>query len=146
MRPPRAEDARLQPFAEPEEAPNTPYTEIDPGLITNRTVTRDFLARTVTMLLPRDGGVIRLDDIGLVLHEKGEVYHQITGDDPTSACSWTWFEMGRERGDWRIRTQTQTRLGCTATQFRLQATIDAWEGDKRVFARNWDLTIPRDML
>jgi uncharacterized protein len=146
MRPPRAEDARLQPFAEPEEAPNTPYTEIDPGLITNRTVTRDFLARTVTMLLPRDGGVIRLDDIGLVLHEKGEVYHQITGDDPTSACSWTWFEMGRERGDWRIRTQTQTRLSCTATQFRLQATIDAWEGDKRVFARNWDLTIPRDML
>jgi putative CocE/NonD family hydrolase len=146
VRPPRAEDAQLKSFAEPEAAPNTPYTEIDPGRTTSRTLTRDFLAGTVTMLMPRDGGILRLDDIDLVLIEKGEVHHQIIGNDPTSACSWTWFEMGRERGDWRIRTDTRTRLSCTATHFRLQATIDAWEGEKRVFARNWDLTIPRDML
>ena len=53
-------------------------------------------------------------EIDLTMHETGEVYHQVTGEDPASATTWTKFGMGRERGDWRIRTETQTRVTCTA--------------------------------
>jgi hypothetical protein len=54
--------------------------------------------------------------------------------------------MGRRRGDWQIRTDTRTELRCTPTHFELTATLDAYEGETRVFARNWRVTIPRDGL
>jgi hypothetical protein len=146
IRPPRAEDADLHPFAGPETGAGTPITEIAAGRMTNRTVTRDLYAGTTTVFLPRDGGSHYLPEIGLTMHETGEVYHRVTGDDPASATTWTKFGMGRERGAWRIRTETETRVSCTATKFHLQATIDAYEGDSRVFTRNWSMDFPRDNL
>ncbi|HEY7688921.1 MAG TPA: CocE/NonD family hydrolase [Dongiaceae bacterium] len=146
VRPPRAEDGGLRAFAEPETGAATPVTEIDPGRTTNRTITRDLLAGTTTVLLPRDGGSHHLPELGLTMHETGEVFHQVTGQDPASATTWTRFGMGRERGDWRVRTETETRVTCTATKFHLQATIDAYEGDARIFTRNWSMDFPRDNL
>jgi len=96
--------------------------------------------------LPRDGGIVHLLDIDLVCHETGDVFYEITDGDPTSARCWTRFEMGRRRGDWQIRTDTRTELRCTPTHFELTATLDAYEGAARVFARNWRLKIPRDGL
>ena len=89
------------------------------------------------MQLPRDGGTVHLQDIDLVCHETGDVFYEITDGDPASARCWTRFEMGRRRGDWQIRTDTRTELRCTRTHFELTATLDAYEGETRVFARNW---------
>ena len=146
VRPPQRSDAQLAPFAEPETGPASPCLELDPGLEPNRIVTRDFLQRTTTVRLPRDGGTMHLTDIDLIVHEKGDVFHAIADDDPTTARSWSRFEMERRRGAWRIGTETRTWLTCTRTDFRLQATLDAWEGDERLFARNWDMSFPRDGL
>jgi len=52
--------------------------------------------------------------------------------------------MGFARGDWKVETVTRTVLTCTATDFRLHAQLDAYEGDERVYADSWRLTIPRD--
>jgi len=146
VRPPQRADARLRPFAAPEAAPQSPHVELESGRESNRIITRDFQARSTTVQLPRDGGTTQLTDIDLIVQEKGDVFYAIAGDDPASASAWTRFEMGRRRGDWRIRTETRTRLTCTTTEFRLQAMLDAWEGDTRVFTRNWDLRFPRDGL
>jgi hypothetical protein len=54
---------------------------------------------------------------------------------------WT-KEMGR--GDWRVSTRTRIVMTATASEFRLTAELDAWEGDERVYSRNWDETISRD--
>jgi hypothetical protein len=48
------------------------------------------------------------------------------------------------RGDWRIRTETRTTMRATPEAFLIDATLDAYEGDKRVLARSWDRRIPRD--
>ncbi|HTO83903.1 MAG TPA: CocE/NonD family hydrolase [Methylomirabilota bacterium] len=146
VRPPRRGDAKLRPFDEPEAAAGSPSVEIDSGRAPNRTITRDFLTRTTTVQMPRDGGTTHLTDIDLVMHEKGDVFYAITDGEPASACAWTAFDMGRQRGEWRIRTETRTRLTCTATEFRLQAALEAWDGDERVFTRDWDLSFPRDGL
>jgi putative CocE/NonD family hydrolase len=146
VRPPRAEDEKLRAFAEPETGADTPMTDIASGRTTNRIVTCDLHAGTTTVLLPRDGGSQHLPDINMTLHETGEVYHQVTGDDPASATTWTNFGMGRERGEWRIRTESHTRVTCTAEKFHLEATIDAYEGGNRIFTRNWSMDFPRDNL
>jgi len=70
----------------------------------------------------------------------------INGDDPLSAT----IAMRRTgtiaRGDWRSKVETTMRMSCTAEAFRLQATLRAFDGDIEVCAREWDETIPRDLV
>jgi len=146
VRPARVADARLPPFAAPEAGPATPLRELASGRQTNRIVTRDVLTGLTTMQLPRDGGTTHLTDIDLICRDTGDVVHEIADGDPTSARCRTRFAMERRRGDWHIRTETRTELRCTRTEFVLTATLDAYEGEARVFARNWRLTLPRDHL
>lgn len=146
VRPSRAADARLRPFAGPESAARTPHRILFEGRDSNRIITRDCLKRTTTVQLPRDWGTTELLDIDMIAHESGDVSYELTGDDPASARFWSGFEMSRRRGCWRIRTATRTDLRCTATDFVLTASLDAYEGEARVFTRNWKLTIPRDKL
>jgi hypothetical protein len=146
VRPPRPADAKLRPFGAPEAAPRTPHREIAAGRDPNRIIMRDVLKGTTIVQLPRDWGVVHLTDIDLICGETGDVYYELTDDDPASARCWTRFEMNRRRGDWRIRTDTTTDLRCTRTHFELTATLDAYDGETRVFARNWRLKIPRDGL
>jgi hypothetical protein len=146
VRPPRALDAKLPPFAEPEAAPATPQRELAPARAANRIIIRDILDGTTTVQLPRDGGTVHLTDIDLICRDGGDVFYEIKDDDPASARCRTRFEMERRRGDWHVRSETHTELRCTATTFELTATLDAFEGEARVFTRNWRLTIPRDGL
>jgi hypothetical protein len=146
VRPPRAADGKLRPFGPPEAAAPTPHRDLQPGREPNRIVTRDCLKRTTTVQLPRDWGIVHLTDIDLICHETGDVFYEITDDDPASARCWTRFEMERRRGGWRIRTETRTELSCTPGTFELTATLDAYVAEIRVFTRNWRLTVPRDGL
>jgi hypothetical protein len=50
--------------------------------------------------------------------------------------------MGRE--GWNVLTEVQTKVIATAEAFLLHAKLDAWDGDKAVFSRTWDLQVPRD--
>jgi hypothetical protein len=146
VRPAQASDLRLHPFGEPETGPPTPYTTLQEARTNNRIVTRDAWQGTTTVQLPRDWGTTRLDDIDLLTHEAGEVWYELKDEDPASAKARTRFEMSRKRGPWSIRTETRTHLSCSRTEFHLTAEIDAWEGDDRLFTRNWKLSFPRDFI
>jgi hypothetical protein len=50
------------------------------------------------------------------------------------------------RGRWSVRTVTRTVLTADAEVFRVRAELDAYEGDTRIFANNWDLAIPRKLV
>ena len=52
--------------------------------------------------------------------------------------------VNRARGDWDVRTETRTLLTCTPTTFVLDATLDAYEGARRLCSLSWSRTIPRD--
>lgn len=48
------------------------------------------------------------------------------------------------REGWDVRTETHTRLTSDEAHFYVHATLDAYEGLDRVFAKTWNLAIPRD--
>jgi putative CocE/NonD family hydrolase len=146
VRPPQPEDDDLPGFAAPEAAAATPATTLREALETNRIIGRDVLRNRTTVTIPRDSGAARLDDIDLEMEEKGAVAYALIEDDPTSAEAVTHFIMRRSRGDWRIHTESRTRQTCTATAFRIEAELQAHEGDTQVFARSWSVEIPRDNL
>lgn len=56
------------------------------------------------------------------------------------------WERGLRRGDWQIRTLTLTLLTSTPSEFVLHAELDAFEGERRVYSRNWDVATRRDLL
>lgn len=55
-------------------------------------------------------------------------------------------ERSFKRNDWAVYTKTRTVLTSTKTHFIIRATLDAYEGDVRVFSKSWDERIKRDYL
>jgi putative CocE/NonD family hydrolase len=146
VRPADPADERLASFEEPACAAAPPAMVLAPAPDNNRVIVRDPLAGTTTVTLPRSYGTVRLLDIELDIEELGSVVYTLRDEDPTSATCTTDWQMARRRGGWSVRTATWTRLSCTATDFRLEASLDAWEGGEKVLTRHWDTVIPRDGL
>jgi putative CocE/NonD family hydrolase len=121
VRPPQAADAALPPLPGPETATPERPTVIGPGLV-------------------------RIDRLGLELGTEGKFAFDITDDDPLSATA----EMQRtetiQRDAWQVRIETRMRLSCTRDAFLLQASLRAWEGSSEVCHREWDCSIPRDLV
>jgi putative CocE/NonD family hydrolase len=121
VRPTQAADAALPPLPGPETATPERPTVIRPGLM-------------------------RIDRLGLELSTEGKFAFDITDDDPLSATA----EMQRtetiQRDAWQVRIETRMRLSCTRDAFLLQASLRAWEGASEVSHREWDRSIPRDLV
>ncbi len=67
-------------------------------------------------------------------------------DDFTSATGETLWTMRFRRGDWDVRVVTHQKLRCSEKEFHVDATLDGYENDRRVFSRTWNETLPRDCL
>ncbi len=91
----------------------------------------------------RNLGAMRIADVELELKALGsETYSTVSGD-PAQARS----EAGRRaefrRGDWHASVVTRSILTVDGGDWRFVATLDAYEGEARAFARSWNLRIPR---
>jgi hypothetical protein len=56
-----------------------------------------------------------------------------------------WTET-KSRDDWRVRIETSLRLSSTAAAFRLEATLQAYDGDAEICHRTWDSSITRNSV
>ena len=139
-----AGDATIR-FAPPEGAPATPIRQLtEPHH--NWRVIRDLAEDISTLEVVNDNGSAYLEEIDLEVQRKALEWYRFRGDDFSSVQGETLWERGFRRGDWRVRTVTRTLLSSTPAEFLLHAQLDAYEGDRRVFAHNWDVRIPRDLV
>ncbi|MEQ6917152.1 CocE/NonD family hydrolase [Halomonas aquatica] len=145
VRPPREEDSRLAPFAEAEAAPTIPSTSLAPGHH-NWYVHRDLAEDLSTLEVIKDNGRIRLEDSGIEVATRTVETYRSRNDDFDSLEGTTRWERSLTRGDWAVRAVTFTRLTSDAETFRLHATLDAYEGETRVYCRSWDLCLPRRLV
>jgi hypothetical protein len=109
-------------------------------------VTRDLIDYSAALEVVKDLGVVRFDGVDLTVTRRADERYGWTGDDVGSARGEVDRTVTLARGDWAVRTRTRTVLTCTPTDFHLHAQLDAHEGDERVFAHDWHVTIPRDHL
>jgi hypothetical protein len=144
VRPPRAADARLAAFGEPEAAPPTPFTDVPSLRGTERRIVRDLGRGETTVLIPRGWGRRRLHDIDVELHGEGDAGYALVEGDPLSARAWTSMTTEIAHGSWRVRSASRTRMSATRKAFNVAAELDAFEGDRRVFSRSWSAALPRD--
>ena len=145
VRTPRDEDAELRPFGPPEVAPPEEVTRLRMPR-QGWTVIRDLATDTSTLEVLKDEGIRRIEEIDLEVAERVVERYTVRGDDLESVRGETHWDYTIRRCGWRVRTETRTVLTSTATDFHLHAQLDAWEGDRRVYSRNWQRTIPRDLV
>ena len=142
QRPPLPTDAGLAPFPPPEAAAPLARTVLDPPRMLRR-VQRDQIGGETIFEVRDDTGLYRIEATGLEYRLNSEERYVIHPDDPLSAQADIAFEMHNGRGDWRTRAVTRTRLRASPTEFLIEATLDAWDGDQRLVSRNWQEAIPR---
>ncbi len=134
-----------QPFGEPEVAPAGPQPLLVPRR-RNWFVHRDLAVDKSMLEVVKDDGRYRLPEIDLEVYAKTKEWYSQIGNLFDTVRGETLWEVGYERGDWQVRTVTRTVLTSDERDFRLMATLDAYEGDSRIFARSWDRRIPRRLV
>jgi putative CocE/NonD family hydrolase len=144
-RAPRAEDAALPPFGEPEGATPPAMTPLAPESGSSLWH-YDVATDTAEMAADYDSGVERFDAIGIAAGTKIKERFSIAGDDPLSAGASLAWTIKRERGDWRVRIEAKIELRCTADAFLVRQSLSAFEGETLLFARDCDREIARDLV
>ena len=135
----------IEAFEPAECAPPLATTVLEPGE-TRRTVTRDLGRGTVTLTHLDNGGLERLDGIGLDLRRVAREEFTIAEDDPLAARTTMTRSFEIRRGPWRARTSERLEVSCDAEAFKIVASLEAFEGEERIFSRSWDERVPRDHI
>lgn len=89
---------------------------------------------------------LRIDDIGLEFGRDVFERYSYSNERYDTLRGETVHVRTFTRDDWEVRTVARTILTATRTHFMIRATLDAYEGDVRVFAKTWDESVPRDFL
>ncbi|MEU0075221.1 CocE/NonD family hydrolase [Streptomyces sp. NPDC006332] len=146
----------VRPTDAPDEAPSNPFEEPEgtpPLAVTRLTppeqrwdVKRDLIGYNAELEIVKDQGLIRFDEIDLDAGRRAYERYATVADDFTSVSGESTWTMRFRRADWDVRVVTHTRLSCDEQDFFVDATLDGYEGDRRVFSRTWNETVPRDLL
>jgi predicted acyl esterase len=147
-RPDPTMEAALPAFAPPEGAVPHVLDEIRPR---TTSASQDRIeeqpgAGRIDLVRSRDRGAWKTRDTDVSYDTQGEMRFSIVPDDPLSASQSITMKTELGRPGWEVRTAVTTRLTANADEFRIVATLQAWDGTDAVFSRDWDLRIPRDHL
>lgn len=141
----RRDDPELRELGEPEGAPRLNTERLTEPEYSWRVV-RSMVEDEAALEVVNDDGSYRIPEIDLVIRRRTEERYSFRDADFTSLCGMTATERGFSRADWSVCTNTRTILTCDEVNFYIHATLDAYEGERRIYSQNWNETIPRDMM
>jgi len=130
--------------AEPESSEPLEIERIEPADGGWRLI-RDLGSDEIAVEVKDGSGIYRLVDDDITVTKKCRERYSVVGDDLGSVKGWTQWHMGLSRGDWTIRSLTETALTADHDAFRIEARLRAWEGDQLVLEKRWDERIARDL-
>ncbi len=138
-----AEMARPPALGEAEGAPPLPVETLTRGRNV-RTITRDIETGGVTLEIIKDAGRVRLPHNRMEIESVTNERFSIRDDDPLSANADYTCEYAIGRADWQTRTRGRLRMSSTGEHFIVEAQLEAFQSDVRLFDKTWNLKIPRD--
>jgi hypothetical protein len=111
----------------------------------HRTLTVDVGSREERIEVLRDDGRSLIDDIGVETGFRKILRYRMHPADPTSARAEAQYELiHRHSRGWDTTVRTRSAIGCTVDHYVVEADIEAFEGEERIFSRSWTTRIPRD--
>ena len=109
-------------------------------------IEKDAEEGSATVEVVRNLGALHIADVDLELTAVGSERYSMPAGDPAQARSEAQRRAGFKRGDWQAAVVTQSTLTSNGDNWRLIATLSAFEGETQIFARRWDLEIPRSSV
>ncbi len=85
-------------------------------------------------------------DTGTTIDENSDWYWSIREGDPNSSVWKMMWSTRIKRDSWDTTLRGNIELTSTATEFHVKESTHALEGDKTVFEKEWNTTIPRDFM
>ena len=85
-----------------------------------------------------------MPDIGHIQHSRGLARLEITDGDPLSATAITRYRVEIQRRDCTAVHESEGRMTCDATHFRVEMDLTIRENGKVIFTRHWDEKFARD--
>jgi hypothetical protein len=129
-----------------DEKPLVDYPQISRGLH-RRWVERNFQTGESHYRIIDDTGEIEVPGHGMISRYRHDERWTIAADDPLSHRSLSRYICWMRRGDWTIRTESESEMRCDAENFYTKATVRAYEGEELINERNWEeVAIPRDHI
>lgn len=145
IRPERAEDRSLAGFLPAETA--TPLASVNRRAgHEDACITTQLATGVVTLEEIKDYGLIRIPEFNW---EYGAATHRrfsIHPNDPLSATANITWKKEYNRDGFHIGIEAETLLTVSRENLHLTAKLDAYEGETRVFSKEWDCLIPRDHM
>jgi hypothetical protein len=93
----------------------------------------------------RDDGRALIEDIGVETGFRKVLRYRIHPADPSTArAEAEYLLIHRDARGWDTTVRTRSVIACTAEHYLLEADLEAFEGEERVFSRSWSERIARD--
>jgi putative CocE/NonD family hydrolase len=122
------------------------YPQISKGLH-RRWVERNFQTGESHYRVIDDTGEIEVPEHGMISRYRHDERWTMAAHDPLSHRSLSRYICWMHRGDWSIRTESESEMRCDAENFYVKATVRAYEGEELVNQRDWEeIAIPRDHI
>ncbi len=133
------------PFGAPEVAPPLPLETLREAS-RHKELRRDAVGGVTELWLRSDDGRVRFVQNGLEQEAWQEERFAIADDDPLSARQEVRTYLAYRRGDWDVRVRTESTLASDATHFVLTNRVQGFEGQEKVFEKEWAARIERDCV
>lgn len=143
VRPARKEQSLR--FAPPEGATPLQTRQLQPPHH-NWYVHKDLAEHATELEVVKDNGTRLIQETETELENATYEWYRSRDNSYESTVGETRTVRGFRRGNWHARILTRTVLKSDEHNFYLQAELDAFENDKRIFSKNWDKIIARDFL
>jgi hypothetical protein len=142
---PATRHSPLPDFPPPETAAPIPLEQLRTPF-SRKTITHDQIGGWTELRFEDDGGRLRYTGSGMEVDDRATEVTTVRDGDPLSLRVEIERRVELQRGAWRVWVQSRCAMTADATHFHLSHTLDAYEGDTRVFSRSSDKAIPRNLV
>ena len=112
----------------------------------NRKLEHKLIEDSFTLTDRVDNGRYRFVEDGLETEDLGCDTLSLKEGEPLSLkvnCKRT---AGIGRADWQTRVEASGTMCATADNFHVTSKLEVFEGEQRIFFRNWDFEVPRNQV
>ena len=145
LRPAAPADEGLPEFGPPQSGPHLDIEDV-PDADDFFEIVHDVAADRHVMRIADGSGTFRILNNDLTVYNQGYETYTIPSGDPADAYGEITWEHALSRGDWKIRSKTETWMGADREAFLIKARLRAWEGEALVHEAEWEERIPRNMV
>ena len=132
----------IMPFA-PAEAETPPCHEVIEPSKGTRNIIQNVETGETIYDVTFNGGRTKFEATNLTYGSQNSQRYSIIKDDPLSACIEYTANFSFTREDWDVRTESELTVTCDENNFYLKGRVVAFEKGEEMFARRWDIDVPR---